>query len=108
MTDNAVPIACTLSAPDQVARQRELQDELRPAIQEVVELADGFALRFPAEPQWIARLAELITFERACCPFLTLELAAEPRHGPLWLRLRGPGGTKAFLHSTFALCGCRT
>lgn len=99
-----IPIACVLPDTERAARQRALQHELGSAVDERVELEDGWALRFPPGPEWIRRLAELIVFERACCPFLTLELEAEPGQGPVWLRLRGPEGTKAFLRRSFDWC----
>jgi hypothetical protein len=47
-------------------------------------------------------LAQLITFERECCPFLRFSLRLEPANGPLWLELTGPEGTKVFLQSLFS------
>lgn len=99
-----IPIACTLTDSEQAERQSVLQQEIASAVEERVELEDGYALRFPSSPNWIPRLAELVVFERSCCPFLTLELTAEPEHGPVWLRLRGPEGTKALLEKSFTLC----
>lgn len=100
----SIPLACTLAPSEQAKRQRVLQTEIGLHVQERIDLDDGFALRFAPEPARIRQLAELIVFERACCPFLTLELVAEPDHGPVWLKLRGPEGTKAFLSRSFALC----
>ena len=47
-------------------------------------------------------LAQLIVFERECCPFLRFNLSVEATNGPLWLELTGPDGTKAFLQSLFS------
>lgn len=102
---NSPPIACTLTDPDQRRRQEALQRKLRAGVLERAELEDGYALRFPGEACWVEDLARLVVMERACCPFLRLELVAEPEEGPVWLRLRGPEGTKAFLARSFALCG---
>jgi hypothetical protein len=100
----SLPIACTLPDGERARRQRELQETLRPAIQARIELEDGYALRFPGEAVWVRRLGELIAYERECCAFLSLELVAEPGRGPVWLRMRGPEGTKAFLARAFAAC----
>ncbi len=80
-----------------------VQREVSGAAEEVRELPDGYALRFPGEGGWLATLAELIRCERECCPFLRLELHAEQQDGPLWLRLRGPAGTKEFVVGLLAL-----
>ena len=68
---------------------------------ETKELDHGYAYRFPSGANWIAELAQLITFERECCPFLLFQLRLEPANGPLWLELTGPEGTKEFLLSLF-------
>lgn len=99
-----LPIACTLTDAERRRRQRELQEKLLRGVRETVELEDGYALRFPGGPEWVRELAELIVFERACCPFLTIELLAECDHGAAWLKLRGPDGTKEFLDLSFNLC----
>jgi hypothetical protein len=44
-------------------------------------------------------IAELITAERKCCPFLTFELAAHPNMGPVIVRVTGPAGTKEFVRT---------
>ena len=69
---------------------------------ETKELDDGYAYRFPSGGNWIADLAQLITFERECCPFLRFNLRLEPAEGPVWLELTGPEGTKSFLQSLFS------
>jgi hypothetical protein len=100
----SVPIACTLSASDRAERQLILQGEIGSAVEERVEIEEGYALCFPPDSHWIRKLAELVSFERECCPFLTLEISAQPNHGAIWLRMRGPEGTKAFLERSFANC----
>ena len=98
-----LPIVCRLLAPELRAREQVVQREVSGAVEEVRELPDGYALRFPSEADRLTTLAEFIRFERACCPFLRLELHAEQQDGPLWLRLRGPEGTKEFVAGLLAL-----
>lgn len=90
------PIACNLPDREQTTRGDELQDLLS-GVEEEAELADGWAYRFPGSEDWMTRLADFIRFERKCCPFLTFELVFAPDNGPVWLRLRGPEGTKEWL-----------
>ena len=97
-----IPIACTLSDRDQARRQGEIADTLFSGRQEVRELPDGYALRFPGDDAWATRLLAFITAERACCPFFRFELVFEQRQGPLWLHLRGPAGTKEFVATLLA------
>jgi len=98
-----MPIACSLTTPELRAREQFLQREVLNGVQEVHELPDGYALRFPGDPTWLDTLAEFIRFERECCPFFTFELRCEPQHGPLWLGLRGPEGINEFVVTLLAL-----
>jgi hypothetical protein len=91
-----VPLACTLSASEQVTRAEEVADLFK-HIQQVDELADGYALRFPGSDTWANTLLQFITFERGCCPFFTFALVFEPKQGPIWLHVRGPEGVKAII-----------
>ena len=68
-------------------------------VEEVRELADGYALRYPSEAHWLDTLTEFIRFERDYCPFFRFEFHAEPQHGPLWLQLHGQEGVKEFVEA---------
>lgn len=96
-TSTSLPIACTLPDQEQAQRGEELSSELFSACEQVSELPDGYAFRFPGERVWAAKLLEFISSERECCPFFTFELTFEPANGPIWLRLRGPDGVKEFI-----------
>jgi hypothetical protein len=91
-------IACTLTAPELQQRRSGLLKKFQDAVIEVKELEDGYAYRLPSEETWITELAQLISLERQCCPFMTFNLRLEPGNGPIWLELTGPEGTKTFLN----------
>ena len=91
-----MPLACTLSESELVTRAEEV-GELFKGVQQVNELIDGYALRFPGSDTWANRLLQFITFERGCCPFFTFALVFEPQQGPIWLHLRGSEGVKAII-----------
>ncbi len=93
------PIACTLSERDLAERRVEITATIVSGRQEIRDLPDGYALRFPGDEIWTARLLAFITGERACCPFFTFELVFEPWQGPLWLHIRGPEGTRELVAS---------
>jgi hypothetical protein len=104
MVDNQtlnIPIACTLSDPERARRTAELETETFAAVLEIRELPNGYAFRFPADAEWLSRLAAFVAEERHCCPFFTFELVFEPAEGPIWLRLRGREGVKAFIAEQF-------
>lgn len=98
-----LPIACNLSDPEFRERRAALLQTFQGAVLETKELDAGYAYRFPSDAKWITDLADFITFERACCPFLEFKLRLEPAAGPIWLELTGPAGTKDFLNSLFAV-----
>ena len=91
-----VPLACTLSESALVTREQEVKGLFK-QVQQVNELADGYALRFPGDDTWANQLMQFIAFERACCPFFTFALVFEPRQGPIWLHLSGPEGVKGII-----------
>ena len=79
--------------------QRPRYQELRRAMKgagETRELPDGCAVRFPSDPTLFVKVAEWITLERLCCPFLDFGLDWSERDGVL-LRLTGGPGVKTFL-----------
>jgi hypothetical protein len=96
-----LPVACTLSDSAFQQRRAELLATIAGAVVGRQEVNNGFAYRFPPNSKWIAELAQLITFEHACCPFLQFALRVEPANGPIWLELTGPEGTKEFVAALF-------
>src|SRR5579884_2675391 len=95
--ETPIPIACSLGAHELLMRRQDISHAVLNAAQRVEELADGYAFQFAYDENRIAKLVEFISAERKCCPFFTFELVFEPGQGPLWLRLRGPEGTKQFI-----------
>jgi hypothetical protein len=102
MAASDLPIACNLTDSGFQERRAGILKTVANGVVETKELEDGYAYRFPSDGSWLAALANLITVERACCPFLRFNLRIEPAEGPIWLELTGPPGTKDFLNSIFA------
>ena len=96
-----LPVACSLTGAEFQERRSRVLRKVSEAVLEIKELADGYAYRFPSEATWLNELANLITLERQCCPFLKFSIQLEPGEGPIWLELCGPEGTKDFLNSVF-------
>lgn len=99
------PFACNVAGLNAQQRQRYgvLIERLGSSRQEVRELPDGYAFRFPAETSTVQDLAEFIVYERLCCPFFDFELIVEREGGPAWLRLKGREGVKDFIRSEFGI-----
>jgi hypothetical protein len=104
MTQNQSAIACRLEALTESQRQREqeLLQFIRKAGREGKETTTGYAIRLPSNSSVVLQIAEFITLERLCCPFLSFELQVEAEGGPIWLRLTGREGVKEFLTGIFS------
>jgi hypothetical protein len=96
---------CNLKALSVKERARHLQltYEIERARVETVELANGFAFRFQDGTVSLAELAEWVSAERKCCPFFDFEIEQQADDGPLWLKLRGKEGAKAFMRAEFRI-----
>jgi hypothetical protein len=95
-------LACDLTAiPSDMREEHVLTaPQLFSAAQEVLELPNGFAIRFANEPGRFMVIAKFIENERLCCPFFNFGLEIEPNNGSLWLRLTGGEGVKEILQTT--------
>ena len=102
MEKTSLPVACSLTEAGLQERRSSVLQKLKLAVVEVKELRDGYAYRFPSDDALIAELAQLVSLERRCCEFLRFGITVEPGHGPVWLEMSGPQGTKDFLASVFS------
>jgi hypothetical protein len=95
-----LPLACNMAAfaADERRRYAALRARITDAIEDVVELTDGYRARLGTAVT-IAEAREWIALEQRCCPFLTLGLQDD--RGTLWLALTGPAGVKAVLAAEF-------
>jgi len=95
--------ACNAKALSEAERSRyqELSQALFAAVQERRELPDGYGFRVSAA-EWL-RAGEWVSLERRCCPFFTFALEQTRDGGPVWLRVTGPAGVKAFLREELGL-----
>lgn len=94
------PIACNLTGEALAERGNDVRT-LFLEVEQVRELADGYAFRFAGSEAAAARLLEFTLAERRCCPFFTFDLEFEPNEGPIWLRLRGSTDIKDFVASAW-------
>jgi hypothetical protein len=100
----AIPFACDTTAipPERRGGHHALIRRLMTeAAEEISELPDGLAFRFPAEEY--DAVTEFVGLERLCCPFLTFVLEVSLDRGPLRLRLTGPEGVKGFIRAELHL-----
>ena len=92
------PLVCMMDAiapAERLAHVALIRRLFRETVEETRILPDGFAFRFPAAA--FDHVAQFLSRERRCCPFLTFEIRVGARGGPVWLHLTGPDGTRNFL-----------
>ena len=96
-------IACNLKAISSAERPsyNDLIKQLRSAVQKRNELTNGYAYIVDGRRIGLKDVAEWITMERLCCPFLGFQLSITSDHGDYSLALTGPEGVKALLQEEF-------
>ena len=65
------------------------------------ETSDGFVFKLDSKAVTLPEIAEWITMERLCCPFLTLQLWASGNQPDWMLALTGPEGVKPLITAEF-------
>jgi arsenate reductase (thioredoxin) len=98
------PLACDMTAiaPDERPKHLATSRELFSRIEEFRELPNGYEFRLAQGPNLISKLAEFVSLEKLCCPFLNFVIEIEAERGPVWLRLTGRDGVKAFIREEIA------
>ena len=103
---NEIPIACVREAGDLTPEARKRGEEIWETIASralgIEELETGYAIRFKLNDGLFLDLAELITYERHCCPFLEFALELKPDSEEMSLRLNGSKEAKEFLSMELA------
>jgi hypothetical protein len=101
----APPIACNLDAFDEMQQRRrvELASRLQKAVLEIVPIADGYTFRLAMIDKTLVEIAEFVSLERRCCPFLTFQIEVEGENSEIHLRLSGRPGVKEFLAAEFGI-----
>jgi hypothetical protein len=98
-----IPLACNMDVFTAAQRESHIQTtlELVQALEAVQEVENGYEFRFPNESELILKIAEFISNERLCCPFLKFSFNVGSENEPVSLSLTGPSGTQEFLRLEF-------
>lgn len=97
-------IACNAKAISLTQRPRynDLMKRLRAAVRDRKETADGYEFQLESKSIALPEVAEWMSLERLCCPFLKFRLSASGGSDDWALTLTGPSGVKALLDSEFS------
>ena len=98
-----IHLACNMGVftPSQQEAHIQTTTELIQAVQSVQDIENGYEFRFPNETEFISKIAEFISNERLCCPFLEFTLNVVSNSELVFLSLTGPLGTQEFLLAEF-------
>ena len=98
-----VPVVCDMGAfsPDERQRYQTLRTKVMNGIEEVFETPSGFRGRVGQGIQ-AGEIAEWMSLERRCCPFLDLGLRLTKDRAQ-WLELQGGPDAKELLRAEFAV-----
>jgi hypothetical protein len=101
--DTPPVIACNTKAISTTDRPRcnDLTKRLRLAIRNRSEIRDGYTFKLDGQALSLPEVADWISMERLCCPFLTLQLSISGSRSDWDLMLTGPEGVKALLRAEF-------
>jgi hypothetical protein len=93
------PIACDMSVLSPSQRQTHLATsrDLFAEVQAIRELTDGYEFQLADNRETVLKVAEFVTLEKLCCPFLNFAIEVEAEGGPVTLSLTGREGVKAFV-----------
>lgn len=98
-TDHMSSFACDMSAITPAERQQHIATirTVFGAVDEIRELADGYAFRLAIKKQLFMQVAAFVSKERLCCPFFGFQIEIEPEGELMWLSLTGREGVKPFI-----------
>lgn len=97
------PLACDLGAIGAAERPRysALAKRMKAAMIERRELPDGYGFVLQTAGIPLPEVAEWISFERLCCPFVKFQLEVSGQEDFWRIQLTGPTGAKAILDRAF-------
>jgi hypothetical protein len=89
--------ACNLNVftPEQRQRHEAVWQQLNDLREAIQEISSGYVFQYPAEA--LPLVAEYVSGERLCCPFLHFTLDIEPGSSSMRLQLTGGEEVKPFL-----------
>src|SRR5262245_10066152 len=95
----SIPLACNMSVFTPTEHENHIQTigQLFRTMQRIEDKEHGYEFIFAGASATLIQLAEFISKERLCCPFLEFTLKVFPNYENTSLLLTGPEGIKEFL-----------
>lgn len=101
-TDSVVEaVTCRLTETEAAERADWVEEEFVPYLNEVEELDDGYAMRFPNTDEALEAVVTTVVLESRCCADQTFTLEVPADAEQLTLTVTGQAGTKALARQGF-------
>ena len=84
-------------------RYQEFEKLLFHKIKSIDEVRNGYALSFPMTPENFTLMAEFVTYEGRCCPFLSFALKSNSGEDLAILEIIGPEDAHQFIRAELGL-----
>lgn len=96
---------CDISAltTEERNRYQEFEQVFSDKIKGISEVPDGYALKFPMSPENFILIAEFVTYEQRCCPFLSFSLNINSGEELGELAITGPEDAQQFIQAELGL-----
>jgi hypothetical protein len=91
--------------PGERARRVEVLSMLRARLSRQWQTQAGLSFRWAEDDTVLPLVAELVGFERRCCPFIEFQIEVHADRGAIELHLGGREGVKELLVATFGAGG---
>jgi hypothetical protein len=103
-SSQSIPLACNMNVFTPAERESHIQTatQLFQTVQRIEGVERGYEFIFSNESVTLTKLAEFISKEQLCCPFLEFTLKMVPNYETTSLLLTGPEGTQEFLREEFS------
>ena len=103
-THRQIPLACNMNVFTPAERELHIQTtkKLFQSVQDIRESGNGYEFSFPGSSDALVSVAEFISRELLCCPFLEFTFKVLPDYEVSTLLLTGPEGTQEFLRAEFS------
>ena len=105
MSSRGSPLVCDTGAltATERGRHRSVTSRLRDKVVDVERLECGYRLWLPGDLTTMELVAEFVSRERLCCPFLSFTVTVPSGDERMGLELTGPAGTRELLSAALRI-----
>ena len=92
-------LVCKLTSSELQQRKETVIAKLKSQVLTSQELENGYAYQFLGTDETIDDLVSFVKTERQCCGFFSFDISVDSTSEMVWLKIKGPEGTRDFIRS---------